>query len=147
MTNYAKNCKATIIPGIRYQNALEMIQWLNRTFGFEQQAVYLGENQRVMHAQLTFGNGMIMVGSADNGTPSSALLKQPAEVGGVETQAPYLVVSDCKALYAQAKAAGAEMIMELEKKDYGGEGFTCRDPEGHIWHFGSYDPWEAAQPK
>ncbi len=87
---------------------------------------------------------MIMIGSIDNGTPSAALMKQPAEVGG-ETQSPYLVVSDCDALYASAREAGAEMILDLEQKEYGGKGFTCRDPEGHVWHFGSYDPWESIE--
>jgi uncharacterized glyoxalase superfamily protein PhnB len=33
--------------------------------------------------------------------------------------------------------------MDLEEKDYGGKGFTCADPEGHIWHVGTYDPWES----
>jgi len=26
-------------------------------------------------------------------------------------------------------------------KDYDRRGFTCRDLEGHIWNFGTYDPW------
>jgi uncharacterized glyoxalase superfamily protein PhnB len=142
MTNQAKNCRSTVIPGLRYHDALPMIDWLCRAFGFEKHAVYTGPNNEVMHAQLTFGNGMIMLGSVNNGSPASALLKQPSEIGGAETQAPYLVVSDCDALYAQAKAAGATIVMELEDKGYGGKGFTCRDPEGHLWHFGSYDPWE-----
>ena len=43
----------------------------------------------------------------------------------------------------EAKAAGAKILSELEKKEYGGESFTCSDPEGHIWYFGTYDPWEA----
>jgi uncharacterized glyoxalase superfamily protein PhnB len=85
---------------------------------------------------------MIMIGSVENETPSSERIKQPDEIGGAETQSPYLIVSDCDAVYAQAKAAGAKIIMELEEKDYGGKGFTCSDPEGHIWAFGSYDPWE-----
>lgn len=142
MSTYAKNCRSTVIPGLRYRDALAMMDWLTRAFGFEKHALYMGPNNTVGHAQLTFGNGMIMIGSIDNGTPSSALVKQPAEIGGAETQSPYLVVSDCDSLYASAKAAGAEMIFDLEQKDYGGKGFTCRDPEGHIWHFGSYDPWE-----
>ena len=25
----------------------------------------------------------------------------------------------------------------------GGRVYTCRDPEGHIWSFGTYDPWRA----
>ena len=90
---------------------------------------------------------MIMIGSVENGTPFSALIKQPNEIGGAETQTPYLIVSDCEAIYASAKAAGAEMVSELEQKDYGGKAFTCRDPEGHVWNIGSYDPWEQVQPE
>jgi uncharacterized glyoxalase superfamily protein PhnB len=142
MTTYAKNSKCTVIPGLRYRNAPQMIEWLCKAFGFEKQAIYSGPHDVVMHAQLTFGNGMIMLGSVDNGTPSSKFTKQPDEIGGAETQAPYLVVSDIDAIYASAKAAGANMVMELEEKDYGGKGFSCTDPEGHVWHIGTYDPWE-----
>ena len=142
MSNYAKSCPSTIIPGLKYRNAKMMIDWLCTAFGFEKQAVFMGENDIVQHAQLTFGNGMIMIGSIDNGTASSARTKQPDEIGNAETQSPYLIVSDCDALYAQAKAAGATIIMELEEKDYGGKGFSCLDPEGHNWSFGTYDPWE-----
>lgn len=142
MTTYAKNCKSTVIPGLRYRDAPAMIDWLCRAFGFEKQAVYPGPNGVIMHAQLTFGNGMIMLGSVDNGTAASKLNKQPEEVGGAETQSPYLVVSDIEGIYKSAKAAGATIVMELEEKDYGGKGFTCKDPEGHLWHIGTYDPWE-----
>jgi len=143
MKTCAKQCKATVIPGLRYRNAKAMIEWLVEAFGFEKQAIYEGPNGVVMHAQLIFGNGMIMIGSVDNGTPSSKLLKQPDEIGGAETQTPYLVVADIDALYAGAKAAGAKMVMDLEEKEYGGKAFSCVDPEGHVWHVGTYDPWEA----
>lgn len=143
MTTYAKNCKSTVIPGLRYRNAMAMIEWLCRAFGFEKQAVYAGPGDVVMHAQLTFGNGMIMIGSVNNQTAASKLLKQPDEIGGAETQTPYLVVSDIDAIYASAKSAGAKMVMDLEEKEYGGKAFTCTDPEGHVWHVGTYDPWES----
>ena len=145
MTTYAKDCKSTVIPGLRYRNAKAMIEWLVAAFGFEKQAVYAGPNDVVMHAQLTFGNGMIMIGSVDNGTAASSLLKQPDEIGGAETQSPYLVVSDIDALYARAKAAGARMVVDLESKEHGGKAFTCTDREGHVWHVGTYDPWETHQ--
>jgi len=142
MTNLAKNCSSTVIPGLRYRNATAMIEWLCEAFGFEKKAVYNGPSGVVMHAELIFGNGMIMLGSVDNGSPSSSTIKQPDEIGGVETQSPYVVTADCDALYAQAKAAGAKILTDLEEKDYGGKAFSCSDPEGHIWHFGGYDPWE-----
>lgn len=133
--------KGSVIPGLRYNDAVAMIEWLCRAFGFEKQAVYMGEGGTVAHSQLVLGNGMVMVGSVGNGSKVSAMTVQPSEVGGRETQAPYLVVEDCDAVYARAKAEGAEVVLELEEKDYGGKGFTCRDPEGHLWHVGSYDPW------
>jgi uncharacterized glyoxalase superfamily protein PhnB len=96
-----------------------------------------------MHSQLTFGNGMIMVGSVISGTPVSKLLKQPDEIGGAETQTPYLVVSEIDTIYASAKIAGATMVIDLAEKEHGGKAFTCSDPEGHVWSVGTYDPWEA----
>ena len=120
----------------------EMIDWLCNAFGFEKQVVFATPDGKVMHSQLIFGNGMMMVGSVDNGSPSSKLMRQPDEIGGAETQAPYLVVDDIDAMYASAKAAGAEIVFDLEEKDYGGKAFSCRDPEGHIWHVGTFDPWE-----
>lgn len=141
MTSHAKLSKGNVVPGLRYRDAVAMIEWLCRALGFEKNAVYLGPNGTVAHAQLAFGNGMVMIGSVENGGEASALMKQPDEIGGAETQAPYLIVDDCDAVYATAMAAGAEIVLKLEQKEYGGKGFTCRDPEGHLWHVGSYDPW------
>jgi uncharacterized glyoxalase superfamily protein PhnB len=51
-----------------------------------------------------------------------------------------IVVSDADEVYRRAKAAGAEIVIEIKDKDYGGRGFSCRDPEGHLWNIGTYDP-------
>jgi uncharacterized glyoxalase superfamily protein PhnB len=141
MSNVAKNCTSTIIPGLRYRDALKMIDWLEKAFGFEKHAVYMLGETIVSHAQMKFGNGMIMLGSIDNGSQTSALMVQPDEIGKRSTQSAYLIVSDCEPVYASAKAAGAEIVVDLSAKDYGGKGFTCLDPEGHLWSIGEYDPW------
>jgi uncharacterized glyoxalase superfamily protein PhnB len=31
--------------------------------------------------------------------------------------------------------------LDLKTQDYGGRDYTCRDLEGHVWTFGTYDPW------
>jgi uncharacterized glyoxalase superfamily protein PhnB len=144
MSQFAKSCISTVIPALRYRDAVVAIEWLCRALGFEKRVVYMADEKTVGHAELTFGNGMVMIGSVTNGTPYSDLVRQP-DAAGFETQSPYLVVNDVKAIYASAKAAGAEMVFDLEDKDYGGSGFTCRDPEGHVWSVGDYDPW-AEQP-
>ncbi len=141
MSNFAKDCVATVIPGLRYRDALGMMDWLTKAFGFEKHALHMSGETTVAHAQMTFGNGMIMLGSVENGSKSSVLSAQPEEIGGRETKSTYLVVGDCTAIYQMAKAAGAEMIFDLSGMDYGGKAFTCRDPEGHIWSIGEYDPW------
>ena len=56
----------------------------------------------------------------------------------------YIVVEDPDALHDRAVAAGAEILIGLKDEDYGGRGFTCRDPEGQLWNIGSYDPWAGA---
>ncbi len=141
MAKFAKDCKSAVIPAMRYRNALKMIDWLVEAFGFEKQAVY-ADGETVMHAQLTFGNGMVMLGSASNKGPIAARMAQPDEIGGKETQAPCLIVKDIEELYERVKKAGGKMVMELETMDYGGKAFSCTDPEGHMWHVGTYDPWE-----
>jgi uncharacterized glyoxalase superfamily protein PhnB len=135
-----KNTRATIIPALRYRDAAAAIEWLCKAFGFEKQAVYAGDNGVIEHAQLTFGNGMIMLGSArDN--EYGRFFRTPQDAGGV-TQGAYLVVDDADAHYAQAKAIGAEIVLDIKTQDYGGRDYTCRDPEGHVWTFGTYDPWQ-----
>jgi uncharacterized glyoxalase superfamily protein PhnB len=143
MTTSAKNSKSSVIPGLRYRNAKAMIDWLCEVFGFEKQVVHVGPGDIVMHAQLTLGNGMIMVGSVSNQTPVSKLFKQPDEIGGAETQSPYLIVQDIEAIYVRARGAGANILSDMEEREFGGKAFTCADPEGHVWHLGTFDPWES----
>jgi uncharacterized glyoxalase superfamily protein PhnB len=132
---------ARIIPSMRYRNAPAAIEWLCKAFGFEEHLVVPGQDGRIAHAQLSFGNGMIMLSSAGGGE-FDRLMKHPDEIGGAETQSAYVIVVDCDAHYARAKAAGAVVMIEIKDEDYGGRGYTCRDLEGHIWSFGSYDPWQ-----
>lgn len=140
MTRPKRN-SATVIPCLRYQDAPKAIDWLCRAFGFEKQLVVPNDDGTIAHAQLTHGRGMIMLGSAGgHGGGFDQLVKTPAQVGGIGTQSSYVVVDDADAHLARARAAGAEIVLDIQDADYGGRGYTCRDPEGHVWSFGSYDP-------
>jgi uncharacterized glyoxalase superfamily protein PhnB len=140
MPGNAKNRVSTVIPAMRYRDANAAIEWLCKAFGFERHLVVPGENGTVAHAQLSFGNGMIMLGSARE-DEFGRLVKPPRDTGGIGTQSTYVIVEDADAHYARAKAAGAEIVMEVEDQDYGGRLYACLDPEGHLWSFGTYDPW------
>jgi uncharacterized glyoxalase superfamily protein PhnB len=141
MTSLAADTKATLIPVLRYRDAPAAIEWLCATFGFERHLVVPGDNGSVAHAQLGFGNGMVMLDSAENESPFGRLTKQPSETGGANTQSVYVVVTDADALYARAQQAGAKIAMEIRDEDYGGRAFACHDLEGHLWSFGTYDPF------
>ena len=133
---------STVVTGLRYKDAHAAIDWLCRALGFTRHVVYEGPNHTIAHAQLIFGSGMIMLGSASNPGDFSAHMIQPEETGGRETQACSLITTDAISLYQQAKAANAEILLELREMDYGGKAFTVRDPEGHLWSVGEYNPWE-----
>ena len=76
-----------------YRNAPEAIEWLCRVFGFEKHAVYPGPDNTIMHAELTLGDGMIMLGSVTSNSQNQ-FMKQPDEIGGAETRSDNLIVSD-----------------------------------------------------
>lgn len=129
-----------ISPGVYYRDALAMLDWLPRAFGFKVQQQVV-EDGHLVHSQLIYGDGLIMVGEElaadqrrfgiDRLSPASA---------GCNTQNLMVYVDDVDAHCAVARAAGATIVAEPEDHDYG-EGYWCdraygaTDPEGHLWWF------------
>jgi uncharacterized glyoxalase superfamily protein PhnB len=133
--------KISVIPALQYRDARAAIDFLCKAFGFEKNAVYEEPDGSIAHAQLTLGNGMVMLGSVKD-SEYSKLLVRPADAGGV-TMSVYVVVDDADAHFARAKAAGATIVRKPITQNYGGRDYTCKDPEGHVWSFGTYDPMKA----
>ena len=132
--------KGNIIPGMRYRDAPAAIEWLCRAFGFSRHLVVPEEGGGIAHAQLVLGSGMIMLGSYHDEGEYDRLVRLPEDAGG-STQAPYIVIEDIEDHYQRAVGAGARVVYELAEQDYGGKLYSVLDPEGHLWNFGSYDPW------
>jgi uncharacterized glyoxalase superfamily protein PhnB len=132
--------KSTIMPGLRYRDAQAAIDWLCNVLGFERRAVYPGPNNTIGHAELTLGGGMIMLGSYKDDEYGRGF-KSPEELGGFETCSTYVVVPDADAAYMRAQAASAPVVRPLQNTDYGSREFGVKDPEGHTWTVGTYDPW------
>jgi uncharacterized glyoxalase superfamily protein PhnB len=131
---------SVIIPTIRYKDAPAAIEWLCNAFGFEKHLIVPGEDKTIAHAQLNFGNSMIMLGSEiDN--EYGKFVKTPKDLNGINTQTPYIIVEEIDKHYQRAITGGAKIILDIKDEDYGGRGYSCQDPEGHIWNFGSYNPW------
>ncbi|WP_433667935.1 VOC family protein [Nocardia sp. CA-136227] len=123
---------ATVVwPTLVYRDAAAAITFLEAAFGFETTARY-ESGATVDHAELAWpGGGAIMLGGVREGM---ALDCQPPGVGSV-----YIALDEVEALYERARAAGATITRELrDETDYESKGFTCRDPEGVYWSFGTY---------
>ena len=132
---------SVIIPTIQYKDALKAIEWLCKAFGFEKHLIVQGDNDKIAHAQLTLGNAMIMLSSASN-DEYGKLIQTPKNLNGLNTQAPYIIVENIDEHYKNAAQEGAEIVIEIKDEDYGGRVYTCKDIEGYIWNFGSYNPWK-----
>ena len=123
----------TIYPALRYRDPDAAIAWLERALGFTAQDVFRDDDGAVAHAELAFGDGLIMLG----GFPEPSAEHLEYDQGVTST---YAYTDDPDALHAQATAAGAPVAMPLRDTPYGSREFSVRDPEGHIWSFGTYRP-------
>lgn len=130
----------TVTPSMLYHDAQQAIAWLERAFGFEPHLIVPNDDGTIAHCQMRFGLGMVMLSSAERDAYPEMITSVRA-AGGVGTQSVCLHVEDVDGHHARALAAGAVITLPLQDVPYGGRAFSCRDPEGHVWHFGSYDPW------
>lgn len=124
--------RPSIFPAIRYKDAPRAATWLREAFGFQEHAIHPAPNGGIAHAEMVLGNGMVMFGGG-GGQPDNPWAQVPMGI--------YVVVADIDAHFARAKAAGAEIVMPLRDTDYGSRDYSVRDLEGHLWSFGTYDPW------
>lgn len=123
----------TIFAEVRYRDARTAIALLRDVFGFEERLVVEGDDGGVVHAELTYGNGLVMLGSAD-------------EVQGLDTPVTgaaclCVVVDDPDWLHDRVVAAGVEVTMALQDTSYGARSFAARDHEGNHWVFSDYQPF------
>ena len=124
---------AILYPVLRYADPAAAIDWLCRAFGFERMAAY-DEGGSIVHAELRLGTGVLMLGPAKDDFMG---MRTPREAGAI-TGSIYAYVPDVQAHYEQARAVGAEIVQEPRRMEYGATEYSCRDPEGNLWSFGSY---------
>jgi uncharacterized glyoxalase superfamily protein PhnB len=133
MSTNSQDQRPNIFPAFRYKDAPAAIEWLARAFGFEKQMVVPTPDGAIAHAQMRFGPGVVMLGSERD---------EPGNPWAAVKQGVAVYVKDVDAHYARAKAAGAEIVRELQDTPYGSRVYSVRDIEGFLWSFGTYHPDE-----
>jgi uncharacterized glyoxalase superfamily protein PhnB len=134
-----------ISSSLYYEDPATAIDWLCKAFAFSVRLKVEGENGRIEHSELEYGDGLIMVGGAgpaydDPAKGWRSTVTSPALIGGKNTQCLCLHVDDVDAHYERAKAAGAKVLMAPKNSDYGEDywedrSYAALDPEGHMWFF------------
>ena len=119
----------TFYPTLTYADAPAAIDFLCRAFGFERQQVHEGPDGAIAHAELRFGDGLVMLGAA-----------RSDDLATDGTQLVYVAVDDLDAHHDRAAAAGAQIIRAPFDTDYGSRDYAAKDPEGNVWAFGTYRP-------
>jgi len=115
----------TITPQLTLNDAARTIDWYTRALGARETSRSLGPDGKIMHAEIAIGDSRIYVNDLMMG-------KGPKEYGGSPASF-WVYVADCDALFHQATAAGAEVIMPLQDQFWGDRAGAVRDPEGYSW--------------
>jgi uncharacterized glyoxalase superfamily protein PhnB len=124
-------------PGMVYSDLKRAMAWLEKAFGFRTLMAIENEDGSYAHVEMAYNNVIIM----PSGPRREWTWKSPQDIGAT-TASIYMFIPDADIAdhFERARAAGAEIVMPLERKDYGGSGYTARDLDGHYWSFGSYRP-------
>ena len=73
--------RPAFIPSVVYKDNRAALEWLQKAFGFEPSMVLTDAQDNIVHAQMSHGDGVVMVSSE-----FASWTKSPASVGGVNTQ-------------------------------------------------------------
>jgi len=130
-----------ISAGVYYREASRMIDWLCEAYAFDVRLKVEGDNGNIVHSELTYGEGVIMVGQESIGPDARWGVQRKSPLSaGCNTQGLMVYVDDVDAHCARARAAGAKIADEPSLHDYGDDYWADRsygaiDPEGHLWWF------------
>jgi uncharacterized glyoxalase superfamily protein PhnB len=122
---------STLGSGIFYKDPRAALIWLEAAFGFQLSMVVSDADGRLVHSEMRFGDGYMVIDSewADH-------VASPTSVGGKNTQSVYVRLKDGIDFHCErAKAARAEIVEEPTDWFYGERLYRARDPEGHVWTF------------
>ena len=120
-----------ITPYLYYEDVPAMLEWLARAFGFRERTRLTGPEGEIVHAELEWAEGLVMVGRP------SAEYRNPRNLGQVTTSL-YVYVDAVDELFRRAKEAGADVIEEPCDQSYGDRRCGVLDPEGHEWYFAQH---------
>lgn len=127
----ATSPRPSFIPSLAYKDNRAALAWLQKAFGFEPSEVLTDADGNIVHAEMTYGDGVVMIG-----TEWKDWTRSPASMGGKNTQRVHVRIErGIDEHYARARQAGAKTVMEPADQFYGDRTYVVTDLEGHYWTF------------
>lgn len=128
--------RPAFISSVVYQDQRAALKWLEDAFGFEVSELMVDSDDRIMHAEMSHGEGVIMIASEWAQWTAS-----PRSAGARNTQTLRVrLESGIDAHCERARRAGAQIVKEPEDQFYGDRTYIAADLEGHHWTF-----WQAVR--
>ncbi|MER8018115.1 VOC family protein [Streptomyces griseoluteus] len=124
-----------VIPHIMVDDAAAAIDFYERAFGAREDFRIDAPGGGILHAELTIGRSVLMLGDASVDEAASASFAAPASLGGGTSVALHVFVADVDSLAERAQAAGAEILQPPKDMFHGDRTVILKDPSGHMWVF------------
>ena len=110
----------SLTPILTIEGASSLISFLKQVFDAQEEEVYKGPDGRVVHAELTIGDSIIMLSDASPQFPAFDNMIN-------------VYTEDVDATYKRALAAGATSLREPSNQFYGDRTAGVKDAHGNQW--------------
>src|SRR5437868_7144581 len=126
MTLRPDRYRDAIVPHIYVDGASDAITFYKRAFGAEELFRIARPDGKILHAEISICNSVLMVGD-----PDDQLYGEPRRLGRC-TASLHIFTDDNQALLRRAVEAGADEIQPPTDMFYGASSASVRDPYGHV---------------
>lgn len=109
-----------VTPYLIVDGAIELISFLEQTFGATQKMCMKDDDGLVRHAEVRIGDSLLMISEAADQFPANDSMM-------------HLYVADVDATYAIALENGATSLREPQDELYGDRSAGVRDASGNQW--------------
>jgi PhnB protein len=117
-----------VTPYLYVKGAVAAIDFYKDVFGATEVVRMRGPNGKIMHAELKFGDSIVMLADED---PARGIMS-PQTVGGYSVGL-HLYVENSDAVMKKAVETGAKELHPIKNQFYGDRSGSLLDPFGHMW--------------
>jgi PhnB protein len=115
----------TLTPGCALRGAAKAIELYQKVFGAEQRIRFDAPDGSVAHAELKFGDSLLMLGEASDQSPAHATHLM-------------MYVADCDSVFKRAVEAGFKVKEPIKVQFWGDRTGRVTDPFGNEWFIATH---------